>query len=59
MVVLQPNVEVSFAIVLDYVIGHSKMLREARVTHVAPEHLGTWPLGAKAALFLIVAPAVM
>jgi hypothetical protein len=34
------------------------MLREARVTHVAPERLGPWSLGAKATSFSIAAPAL-
>jgi hypothetical protein len=58
-VVLQPNARIDFAVILDNIIGRSKTLRETRVTHGAPECLGPWPLGAKAAPFLIVAPTVM
>jgi hypothetical protein len=56
-VVLQPNDEIDFAVVLDDVIWRSKTLRETHVTHIAPEHLGPWPRRAKATSFLIVAPA--
>jgi hypothetical protein len=50
-VVLQPNARIGFTIALDDVIGCSKMLREAHVTHVAPECLEPRPLRAKAASF--------
>jgi hypothetical protein len=36
-VVLQPNPGIGFAAVLDDIVGHPKMLREACVTHVAPK----------------------
>jgi hypothetical protein len=58
-VVLQTNAGIGFTIILDDVIGCSKMLMEACATHVAPERLGPWPLGAKFAPFSIAASAVM
>jgi hypothetical protein len=58
-VVLQPNIGIGFAVVLDDVVGLPKILREACVTHVAPERFRPWPLGAKAAPFSIAAPTVM
>jgi hypothetical protein len=35
MVVFQPNARIGFAIILDDVVGHMKMLREANAVHVA------------------------
>jgi hypothetical protein len=35
------------------------MLKETRVAHIAPEHLGPWPLRAKAMSFSIITPTVM
>jgi hypothetical protein len=34
------------------------MLRETHVAYIAPECLGPWPLGAKAAMLFIAAPAL-
>jgi hypothetical protein len=56
-VVLHLNTGIDFTIVLDDVVGHSKMLREAHVAHIAPKRLGPWALGAKATSFSIDAPA--
>jgi hypothetical protein len=56
-VVLQPNIGICVAIILDDVVGHTEMPREARIMHVAPERFRSWPLRAKAAPFLIAAPA--
>jgi hypothetical protein len=39
-VVLQPNTGISFTVVLNDVVWHSKMLREACIVHVAPKCLG-------------------
>jgi hypothetical protein len=39
-IVFQPNVRIGFTVILDDVIGSSKTLREARVTHVALKCLG-------------------
>jgi hypothetical protein len=39
-VVLQPNARIGFTVIHDDVIGCSKMLREARVVHIAPKCLG-------------------
>jgi hypothetical protein len=55
VVVLQPNARIGFTVIPDDVLGRSKMLREA---HVAPECLGPWPRGAKAAPFLIAVLAM-
>jgi hypothetical protein len=57
-VVLQPNTGIGFAAVLDDVVGHPKMLREACVTHVAPKRFRPWPLGVKAMPFSIIVPIV-
>jgi hypothetical protein len=57
-VVLQPDAGVGLTVVLDYVVGHSKMLREASVMHVAPKCLRPWPLEAKVTPFLVVMPAM-
>jgi hypothetical protein len=40
VVVLQPNIGIGFTVILDDVVGHSKMLREACVAHIAPKHHG-------------------
>jgi hypothetical protein len=58
-VVLQPIVGISFVVVLDDVIGRSKMLSETRVAHVALERLWPWPFRAKAVPFSIVALTAM
>jgi hypothetical protein len=58
VVVLEPNVGIGLTVILDDVVGHPKMPGEARVVHVAPEHLGSWPLGAKAMPFSITVPTV-
>jgi hypothetical protein len=47
-VVLQPDVEIGLAIILDNVVGHTEMPSEAHIAHIAPEHFRSWPLRAKA-----------
>jgi hypothetical protein len=55
-IVLQPNIVVGFAVVLDDVIRRPEELWETCVTHIVPECLGVWPLGAEAMPLSIVAP---
>jgi hypothetical protein len=57
-VVLQSNTRISLAIILDDVVGCTKMPREACIVHVAPECFRSWPLRAKTVSFPIVAPTV-
>jgi hypothetical protein len=53
-VVLQPDAAVGLIVVLDDVVGRTKIPRESCITHIAPERFRFWPLGAKAMSFLIV-----
>jgi hypothetical protein len=59
VVVLQPNTRIGFAVIFDDVVWRPKALREAHVSHIAPEHLGPRPFGAKAAPFSNVVPAAV
>jgi hypothetical protein len=43
-VVLQPDVGISLAVILDAFVGCTKMPREARIAHVAPECFRSRPL---------------
>jgi hypothetical protein len=55
-VVLQPDIGIGLAVILDDVVGRTKTPREARITYVAPECFGSWPLGAKATPFRSLRP---
>jgi hypothetical protein len=57
-VVLQPDIGIGLAVILDDVVGRTKTPREARIAYVAPECFRSWPLGAKAAPFLIAVPTM-
>jgi hypothetical protein len=59
VVVLYPDTGISFTVILDDIVGHSKTLGEAHVAHVTPKHLGPRPLRNKATSFLVVAPTAV
>jgi hypothetical protein len=48
-VIFQPNAGVGFAIIIDDVVWLLEIFWETCIMHVAPKHLGPWPLGAEAA----------
>jgi hypothetical protein len=56
-VVLQLDARIGLAVILDDVVGCTEMPKEARIVLVAPECFRSWRHGAKAAPFLITAPA--